>query len=170
MEKVVASAKLAANSGLYSGLIQTPGDRAYIERCRTVLHREGTVLIFTRDTGHHSSGWWKNPDYERAMHLSVSFFDPETMRPAPFVVEQARRWARMFFGDNVRWTWMEPPYTPEGKHRGVHHYRLFCDAGWQPIKPRGEVYTREFTEAGWKSFSEIHGDAARKFAPPIGAT
>lgn len=28
---------------------------------------------------------------------------------------------------------------------------------WQPLKPRGEVYTRKFTEAGWKSYSELHG-------------
>jgi len=61
------------------------------------------------------------------------------------------------FGDNRRWTWCEGPYTDEGKQCGVFHYRLFCDPAWQPLKPRGEVYTREFTEAGWKSYSELHG-------------
>lgn len=34
--------------------------------------------------------------------------------------------------------------------------QVFCDPAWQPLKPRGEVYTREFTEVGWKSFSELH--------------
>ena len=61
------------------------------------------------------------------------------------------------FGDNRHWTWCEGPYTAEGKQCGVFHYRLFCDPAWQPLKPRGEVYTREFTEAGWKSYSELHG-------------
>jgi hypothetical protein len=32
---------------------------------------------------------------------------------------------------------------------------LFCDAQWQPILPRKEVYTREFTEAGWRSASQV---------------
>ena len=42
------------------------------------------------------------------------------------------------------------------KRAEVYHYRLFCDEGWQPIMPRGEVYSTQFTELGWKSFSELH--------------
>ena len=129
--------------------------------------REGVTLIYTRDTGHHSSGWWKNPDYERCRHLSVSFFDPLTMMPDGFKRDRALDWARLMFGDDVSKLWIEPPYTIDGKLRGVHHYRLFCDAGWQPIIPRGEVYSTEFTELGWKSFSEIHGGDHR-YDPPLG--
>jgi hypothetical protein len=57
------------------------------------------------------------------------------------------------FGDDARLTWIEAPATPEGRALGVWHYRLFCDAGWQPLKPRGEVYTRRMP-ADWLSFSE----------------
>lgn len=55
-----------------------------------------------------------------------------------------------------RLLWCEPPYSEEGKKAGVYHYRLFCDENWQPIFPRGEVYSTQFTEMGWKSFSELH--------------
>jgi hypothetical protein len=61
------------------------------------------------------------------------------------------------FGYNKRMLWCEPPYSEEGKQAGVFHYRLFCDVNWNPIMPRGEVYSTKFTELGWKSFSELHG-------------
>jgi hypothetical protein len=168
MEKVVARLKLAAETGFYSGLIETPGAAKYIDRCKGFDRRTGVLLIFTRDTGHHSSGWWKNPDYERCYHLSVSFRDPETLEPAPFDAKTGGQWAKRFFGANVRWLWIEPPYSEQGRALDVYHYRLFCDPGWQPIKPRGEVYSREFTEAGWKSFSDIHGDRAKEYEHSMG--
>ena len=28
---------------------------------------------------------------------------------------------------------------------------------WQPVFPRGEVYSKQFTEKSWKSYSELHG-------------
>jgi len=62
------------------------------------------------------------------------------------------------FCDDRRLLWIEPPYSPEGRRSDVHHYRLFCDEHWQPIKPRGEVYSTDFTEKGWKSFSELHAN------------
>ena len=169
MEKVVANLKLAALSGLYSGLIKSPTDAAYIRRCTEFDVHTGSNLLFTRDIGHHTSGWWKNPDYERCRHLSISFREPQTEWPLPFDRDRGRRWARMFFGDDTRWVWVEPPYSDIGKQLGVHHYRLFCDQGWQPLKPRGEVYSKQFTEIGWKSFSEIHGPrVASQYEGPLG--
>jgi len=156
---IVAMMKLAALSGTYGGLLSSAEDRAYMSRCRQLVRREGVALILTRDIGYHTSGWWKNPDFERCVHLSVSFFDPLTLQPAGFRRDDAAAWARLFFGDDMRKTWVEPPYTAEGKLRGVHHYRLFYDEHWESaIKPRGEVYSKELTEKGWKSFSELHGD------------
>jgi hypothetical protein len=166
MEKVVAIARMAAMSGTYGGLIQTDRDANYISRCMH-LTRSGVMLLFTRDLGYHASGWWKNPDYERCWHLSVSMFDVETRQPAQFNSREAMRWARAFYHDDVRWVWVEPPYSPAGKNRQVHHYRLFCDPAWQPLKPRGEVYSKEFTELGWRSFSEIHGPRAKDYGAPI---
>lgn len=166
-EKLVARMRLAALSGLYSGLIETPGAKDYIKRCSaSIVDRAGmdsgilTVLLFTRDTGHHSSGWWKNPDYERCWHLSVSFRDWATNQPKPFISSAGRAWARLFFGDNARWLWVEGPYSELGKRNDVYHYRLFADEGWQPLKPRGEVYSKDWTPAGWMSFSEAHGERA----------
>ena len=62
-----------------------------------------------------------------------------------------------FFGNNRRLLWCEPPYSKQGKQAEVYHYRLFCNENWQPIMPRGEVYSKQFTEQGWKSYSELHG-------------
>lgn len=170
-EKVVRAARLAAASGTYGGLIQTTDQLGYMARCtHHVLSRQtrnGVTLLFTRDVGHHTSGWWKNPDYERCWHLSVSMFDVETLQPDQFNSREAARWAKAFFHDGVRWLWVEPAYSLEGQVCGVHHYRLFCDPTWQPLKPRGEVYSKEFTELGWKSFSELHGDHAKDFGAPI---
>jgi hypothetical protein len=160
--------RMASCTGTYAGLLETHEDRLYIARCRRADFRRGVLLIFTRDIGHHSSGWWKNPGFEQCFHLSVSFFDPETRQPAQFNAREARRWARLFFGDATRWLWIEPPYSDEGKARGVHHYRLFTDAQWHPIKPRGEVYSLADTPPGWKSFSEIHGDRAKDYVTPMG--
>ncbi|MNL61322.1 hypothetical protein D3C87_1852290 [compost metagenome] len=72
----------------------------------------------------------------------------------------AEKWAKAFYGDEVKNLWIEPPYTEVGKEHGVYHYRLFCDEAWKPMKPRGEVYSKDWTPADWKSFSDIHGAAA----------
>jgi hypothetical protein len=156
-EKLVTYLKRTAERGLYFGLLDTPDRRAYFEACTGYHPHTGTALIFTRDSGHHSSGWFRNPDYERCYHLSLSFRDPETGAYAPFNPRLAARWVKLFFGDNRRLLWCEPPYSASGRQVDCWHYRLFCDPGWQPLKPRGEVYSHEFTEQGWQSFSEIHG-------------
>lgn len=121
----------------------------YLENCRWFLERYDCIVIFTRDSGYHSSGWWKNPDYERCYHLSISFPGGWNRKKAEHIIER-------LFGQNRRLLWCEPPYSEEGKRAGVYHYRLFCDQNWQPVKPRGEVYNTEFTEKGWKSYSELH--------------
>lgn len=129
----------------------------------------GASLLFTQDFGHHTSGWWKNPDYERCFHLSIASLamlmknDPKTAKFADSVPEltQALReqWVRSFFQENVRLLWIEPPYTKQGKSTDTWHYRLFIDnETLVPLLPRGEVYSREFTEAGWKSWSEVHAN------------
>lgn len=131
------------------------GLTAYFEQCRFQNTFRGITTIFTRDVGYHSSGWWKNPDYERCYHLSISFFDPATIAPMPQDKALANRLVKAFYTRYAKWVWCEPPYSESGKRQDVWHYRLFCDAGWQPIRPRGEVYSKELTEAGWHSFSDV---------------
>lgn len=128
---------------------QTMSAARHIHRCTHYHRPTGATILYTRDTGHHTSGWWKNPDYDRCLHLSLSF-------DGGFDRRMAKRWAEAFFAGDTSLLWLEPPYSPEGKMREVWHYRLFCDAGWQPIQPRGEVYSTDWTPAGWKSFSEAH--------------
>lgn len=135
----------SAKQGLWEGKQET----LYFKMCKWCLERYPCTAIFTRDTGYHSGGWWKNPDYERCYHLSMSFEGGQDKR----VVDQL---LKLLFGDYVKYIWVEPPYTKEGKALNVWHYRLFCDTNWMPIKPRGEVYSTQFTEKGWKSFSELN--------------
>lgn len=161
MEAVTARLKYMAETGLYSGLIQTSAEAAYFQRCKRFHRRTGTSLLFTRDTGHHTGGWFKNPDYERCRHLSLSFVDPVTHDRIDQNHAMAKVWCGLFFGQDRDLIWCEPPYSEDGKRYKVWHYRLFCDPGWQALKPRGEVYSREFTEKGWKSFSDIHGCRAK---------
>lgn len=151
IESIIVRLRRHAYSGVWEGCRRT----AYFDRCRVVDVALGLSCIFTRDIGHHTSGWWKNPDYERCLHLSVSFFDPETGEPAPRNEGLTRQLIAGLFGRCRRWIWTEPPYSAAGKRKGVWHYRLFCDPGWRPIKPRGEVYNRELTEAGWLSWSDL---------------
>jgi hypothetical protein len=155
---VVEKMRAASWEGEYYGKPVSLADRLLLNYCTAVHMASGTCLIFTRDSGHHTSGWFKNPDYERCFHLSLSFREPESGGLLPQNRVLAEEWCDLFFGDKKRWLWIEPPATRDGKHADVYHYRLFCDEHWQPIKPRGEVYSMEFTEKGWRSWSDIHSE------------
>lgn len=150
LDQLVATARLSAQLGTFDGLEHS---LPYMEACRHLYAPLGAIVIFTRDVGHHSSGWWKNPDYERCYHLSVSFADGFARRKGEVM-------ARAFFGHDVKLLWVEPPHTRQGKSAEVWHYRLFCDEAWMPIKPSGEVYSRAMP-AGWLSFSERHDQASK---------
>lgn len=136
-------------------------DRKVLNHC-TGLHAMGdvvTILIFTRDIGHHTGGMFRNPDYERCYHLSISFRDAITGEHIPYEKKIAKMWVETFFSqDDLRKLWVESPKSEEGKRNDVWHYRLFCDEQWRGILPRKEVYSEDFTELDWKSFSEIHGE------------
>jgi hypothetical protein len=99
----------------------------------------------------------QNPDYERCLHLSLSFREYLTGRPAGKADRLTKVWLDAFFPPAYqRCLWVESPKSEKGKVLDVWHYRVFCDIHWQPIVPRKEVYTTEFTDLGWKSFSELH--------------
>lgn len=155
--------RLAKSSPAYNGL-PTGANRALLMACTALHLQTGTKLIFTRDAGMHSSGWWKNPDYERCWHLSLSFVDPITGESAPKDSTLTEEWLDAFYGDDCRYVWAEPPYSDHGKPLAVWHYRVFCDPSWSPILPRGEVYSKEFTEAGWLSFSDLKNAHHRALA------
>ena len=132
-----------------------------LERLRFALLEYSAECILSLDVGAHTCGWWKNPDYDTCLHLSLSFFDLETREPAPQDHKAANAIVRGIFGAAHRLAWCEPPSFPEGKQRDVWHYRVFVDRSTMlPILPRGEVYSKELTEAGWKSFSDVQAAAA----------
>ncbi len=151
IDSLAAELRTRAVRGVWIGR----GSSAYFESCRVIEAILGVQALCTRDVGHHTSGWWKNPDYERCWHLSLTFFDQETGGAMPRNRTLTDRILRALYGRRRRWLWCEPPYSLEGKRKDVWHYRLFCDAAWRPIKPRGEVYGRELTEAGWLSWSDL---------------
>lgn len=130
-------------------------EQAQIKRC-FMLHRgTATCVLFTHDAGMHTSGWMRNPDYERCFHLSLSPapVEPETLASQE---EIEALWVRAFFGDARRWTWMEGPKSTEGRREGVRHWRLFCNPDWGPLMPRGEVYSATHTPPDWRSWTEVH--------------
>jgi hypothetical protein len=131
----------------------------------------GLRVMFTRDTGHHTSGWMKNPDFERCLHLSIS--------PARLVKNATRigmgdgsralvnLWVRSILKDGERLALYESAKTPEGKAHEVEHWRVFCDPVWTPFKPRGEVYASDNTPVDWKSWTEVAG---RSIVSPLDPT
>ena len=135
------------------------GNSDYLNRCFAYHQPTGSKLGLTRDEGHHACGWWKNPDYERCRHLSLTFHDPETGQPTRDKDELlTQQWIDVIFGDNKRLIWSEPPFSDAGEALCTWHYRLFFHADWKTVLlPRKEVYSRAFTEAGWLPFSELQG-------------
>lgn len=169
LDSLVPFARLRAQRGIYSGRM-TPQTERLIELCRhryRIDQERVAVIIFTRDAGHHTSGWWKNPDYERCYHLSLSYRARVDGTALEHDRASSQKIAQAFFSDDVRQVWIEGPYSPEGRAHGVWHYRLFCDPSWAPTQPRGEVYNRSDTPADWRSFSEIHGYTPRADDAPF---
>lgn len=154
MDYVVRQLRRRAKTGINRGRGM---DFPYQVYC-TMEHRAtGTKLIYTRDAGHHTSGWLKNPQYERCLHLSLTFWEyPEMVRPRPFEPQLARLWVEAFFGEHCAKLWEEGPFSAIGRINNCRHWRLFCDEHWVPRMPVGEVYSTELTEIGWKSWSELH--------------
>lgn len=129
----------------------------YFLKAKQFHAASGTLMIYTRDVGMHSSGWFKNPDYERCLHLSLSFWDAKSKTPTAFDDKLMRVWVNLFYGHWGRYVWEESQSRTDNPAE-VRHYRVLCDPRWQPIIPRGEVYTRDFIEKGWKSFSDQRYD------------
>lgn len=158
--QVVAGMRLQAARFIWTGR-DTAADLFTLASCSRIHKESGTRLIFTRDEGYHSSGWWKNPDYERCFHLSLSFVG--VSGDEVFLLPKSRRlteeWITLFFGPDKGLLWAEPPYSREGKASDIWHYRLFCTPDWKPFKPSGEVYDRTWTPRGWKSFSDLAHEA-----------
>ena len=158
--------QMKARAQIYGGRLPPADMReglAIVDACSAQYEQPGlyTSLIYTMDEGMHSIGWWKNPDYARCYHLSLSFWYPD-LTVAPKDEKATAEWVELFFHPNARWVWAEPPFSAPGKRKNVWHYRLFADEHWQPILPQGEVYSTLKTELGWLSWSELQDKQRRK--------
>ena len=162
LKTMVTNHRNAAFAGTWNGRDMTP----YWHSCRHAHPLRGVCSIVTRDVGYHTSGWWKNPDYDKCIHLSLSFYDPLTMQAIPHEHDIASKIVKALFFPHAKLVWTEPPVYRSGVSRDVYHYRLFCDEHWQAIKPRGEVYSKELTDAGWKSFSDVQEAVAETGVNP----
>lgn len=119
-----------------------------------------TRLLISFDVGYHASGWWKNADYDRCLHISVShpLIDrpmvaktiPEALggglRPGyevePPTEAEVWAWALAIFGPaDAPKAWIEPAASVFDPYRmpGIVHARLFYD-DHGPIQPQGEAY------------------------------
>lgn len=137
--------QFAAKKGIWDGKTITQ----YFDSCKWLFPQYPATVIYTKEEGYHTGGWWRNPEYERCWHLSMSFKSGSEKKVKQIMIDH-------FFHPYQNYLWAEPPYSKEGIQMDVWHYRLFCDLNWSPIKPRGEVYDSNFTEVGWKSFSELN--------------
>lgn len=174
LDSIVQFVRRKATTGVHNGL-QTASVKHYIDECTQFHPFTGTIVIYTRDVGHHTSGWMKNPDYERCLHLSLSFREPQpswsvgriakprtlaqlgaVIARAPYNHRLAALWVEKVLYPHSRLAWVESAKSPEGIELGVTHYRVFCDESWMPIMPRGEVYDTTFTELGWRSYSDLN--------------
>lgn len=126
-------------------------------------------LLLSRDRMHHSVGWWRNAEYEYAIHLSMSAkawdrvtvdgqIDADAWNTTPYEQvprDEATYWTRIVFGEHVDKLWWEPGGTDprltneEARaHATMWHHRLFLHpellnaAGepFHPFLPQGEVY------------------------------
>lgn len=160
--KVVVARRLEnkARTGIFDG---TSATVKYLNYC-SLSHPSGTNLAYTRDIGYHSGGMFKNPDYDRCYHLSLSFFDPETKEPDSKNSDLTDEWLSLFFGNDKNLLWAEPPKSDRGKKLDVWHYRLFVHSDWStPLLPKGEVYSKKDTPVDWKSWSELQAENKQDF-------
>lgn len=165
-DNIVLWHKRQANLSTYNGIV-TPRSKLYTDSCISGYRPDGTIILFTRDCEMHDCGWWKNPDYNQCLHLSLSYRDPKTGlfrgKHQSLTDEWLELFYELFYGPLQRLMWTEPPYYPEGKRADVWHYRVFYDRTWSaPLLPRGEVYSKKWTPAHWLSYSDLQEKLGRK--------
>lgn len=163
LENIAALHKRHAAAGVYNGDGDSLANKVLMADCTSGHIPSGSIVLFTRDKGMHDCGWWKNPDYNQCLHLSLSFRDPATGKYRSKDQEMTDKWLEVFYGPLQRLMWAERPYYPEGKQADCWHYRVFFDPTWSaPILPRGEVYSKKWTPANWMSHSELMASLGRQ--------
>lgn len=86
--RLAADLRARSKRGSFDGR-DTPAWRRYLAHCRVADTVTGALLIFTRDVGMHSCGWFKNPD-----SMSVATFERSISRRGARVARPDRRGPR----------------------------------------------------------------------------
>lgn len=111
-----------------------PEDGFYRMDCKLIARDEGVLAILARECG-LSLTEYPSPLLDRCEHLSLSFFDVDTMAPLPFNVDAARDiLARLWGESRLADVWTCGPTSPDGQYRQLRHFRLFHGAAWLPIE------------------------------------
>jgi hypothetical protein len=162
-QELVSKMSTKASSGWFDGTAATLAAFAAVKDLpsRTNPDEVWVRLLLSRDRSHHSSGWWRNAEYEYCWHLSVSARDATDVRLAQAGLKISEEvgyvdlprteemyWGRLFFDVHADKVWHEPggtdpSLTLAGAHRNnaIVHLRLFLDPEtFQPFIPNGEVY------------------------------
>lgn len=138
----------SAAKGTWNGKGLTP----YYVNCKRVNTFRGVSTIVTRDVGLHSDGPWKNPDCERNLHLSVSFYNPATGRSVEHDSRVSSLIARRLFFPNMKLVWVQQAVSQLGRDKSVRHFHMWCDENWHPIQPKLTVDPDELEKAGMTPF------------------
>lgn len=147
----VSTIKLLAASKPWTGRTQVPqSQRIWVP---SVTDRDLMIsMLYSLDTGTHNSGWWKNSDYNTCKHLSIVAMTKDSFHNVPSIDLAA--WARVWFGEDFRKAWNEPPADHFDKYRDApasaytNHVRVFIDQNGESIIPEGEVYSLKPFEDG----------------------
>lgn len=147
----VALVRLSAVAQPWNGRGVTPASQRLV--VPSVTDRDLRIsMIYTYDTGTHESGWWKNSEYNACKHLSmVGMADGGYAKVPPI---DLAAWARVWFGEDFRKAWNEPPADHFDEYRDApasaftNHVRVFVDQEMNTIIPEGEVYTLKPFEDG----------------------
>lgn len=122
------SLKNKARTGVFDG---SGNSRRYTQYCSVTHHFSGTNLAYTRDLD------FRPP--RKVLHLSLSFFDIESLAPVAKNTTLTEEWLDLFFGDHKKLLLVQPPQSEEGIKLDVWHYRLNVHSDWStPVKGESE--------------------------------
>lgn len=115
-----------------------PADGFYRMECKVIDREAGLMAMLTRDCG-LAREELPHPLLDRMLHLSLSFFDPETRAPRPFNREAAHDIVGRLWGVRALWmVWTREAVSLDGRYRKMRHFALFCGAEWKPLQSFGD--------------------------------
>ena len=136
----------------WDGLVNPESNRVLMSCFRRVpgiIDQDALISVaLTYDHGYHSSGWWKNSQFDECLHLSISVVGhrkgtgfKSLKAPEAATEAEVKAWLDLVFAPlhpkALIWLWEESGKTTTA----IRHFRLFFSKlTREPILPEGEVY------------------------------